>query len=421
MLALDVQQLSKKFATQDHGADSVKAVVQSWFAPGRHQSNKEFVALSQVSFQVHKGEVLGVIGKNGAGKSTLLKILSGVTFPDEGSVDFYGRSASVLDIGSGFHPDLTGRENILLNGQLYGFSSTELQKIFKQVVAFSGIGEFIDEPVKNYSSGMYLRLAFALVAHIDADILIFDEVLSVGDAEFQKKCNAKLVDLKNTGKSIVLVSHNLNDVMKLCDKVIILEQGQLKHSGTAYEMISLYLEQSLLNRQPGANAVNGNVDVDYAGVTLENQYLEVTHVSVNNTAAGSIGSIYVEDELNLKIELKVKSDFLPFRLGLVLRDITGNPVCSINSETSLQSVVVGEYVWVGKIAAHIFNTSVFYVDLALVHDENHLKSLIIQSLVYIKFSDRLAADNIYKGRFLGLFRPAASWQLTKKIDNEKSI
>ncbi len=274
MLALDVKQLSKKFTINHQSGSSFKDAISGWLTNRTFKNTTEFQALNKVSFQLKSGEVLGIIGENGAGKSTLLKILSGVTYPDEGSIDFYGRSASVLDIGSGFHPDLTGRENIELNGQLYGFSNVELDKIFDQVVQFSGIGEFIDEPVKNYSSGMYLRLAFSLVAHIRADILIFDEVLSVGDAAFQKQCNAKLTELKNAGNSIVLVSHNLNDVMKLCDKVIILESGVVKHTGSPYEMVSLYLEQSLLNRKVNSSSQpEGNIDVNFTGVVLENQYL----------------------------------------------------------------------------------------------------------------------------------------------------
>lgn len=415
MLALDVKQLSKKFTINHQSGSSFKDTISGWLTNRTFKNTTEFQVLNKVSFQLKSGEVLGIIGENGAGKSTLLKILSGVTYPDEGSIDFYGRSASVLDIGSGFHPDLTGRANIELNGQLYGFSNVELDKIFDQVVQFSGIGEFIDEPVKNYSSGMYLRLAFSLVAHIRADILIFDEVLSVGDAAFQKQCNAKLTELKNAGNSIVLVSHNLNDVMKLCDKVIIMESGVVKHTGSPYEMVSLYLEQSLLNRKVNSSGQpEGNIDVNFTGVVLENQYLGVTDVEINGIQAGKSGAIFVEDELSIKISLNLKSAGLPFRLGLIMRDITGNPVCSINSDTALQSFAAGDYVWEGKLNAHIFNTAVFYLDLALIHDENHLKSLIIQSLVHIKFSDKLDEDNIYKGRYLGFFRPASNWRVTAK-------
>jgi ABC-type polysaccharide/polyol phosphate transport system, ATPase component len=183
------------------------------------KKTKEFWALKNVSFEVKRGEVVGIIGRNGAGKSTLLKILARITEPTSGKVTMYGRVASMLEVGTGFNPELTGRENIYLNGAIIGMKKDEIEAKFNDIVEFSGVDKFLDTPVKHYSSGMYVRLAFAVAAHLDADILLVDEVLAVGDAEFQKKCLGKMSDLASSGKTVIFVSHNVESVRRLCSKI----------------------------------------------------------------------------------------------------------------------------------------------------------------------------------------------------------
>jgi len=198
-------------------------------------------ALQDVSFSVEEGQVLGIIGRNGAGKSTLLKILSRITEPTTGSVTLRGRVGSLLEVGTGFHPELTGRENIYLNGAILGMKRAEIERKFDEIVAFSEVERFIDTPVKRYSSGMYLRLAFAVAAHLEPEILVVDEVLAVGDAEFQKKCIGKMGDVAQQGRTVLFVSHNMSAVLRLTQEAILLEQGRLKLRGPSAEIVDAYL------------------------------------------------------------------------------------------------------------------------------------------------------------------------------------
>jgi len=210
-------------------------------APGPMPSDSTIWALKDVSFDVHEGEVVGIIGRNGAGKSTLLKILSRITEPTSGRIEMRGRVASLLEVGTGFHPELTGRENILLNGALLGMTKEEIKSKFDEIVAFSEIEKFLDTPVKRYSSGMYVRLAFAVAAHLEQEILLVDEVLAVGDVGFQKKCLGKMEELGQKGKTVLLVSHNISSVTRLCSRGILLSSGMLQADGTVNEVASLYM------------------------------------------------------------------------------------------------------------------------------------------------------------------------------------
>jgi lipopolysaccharide transport system ATP-binding protein len=198
-------------------------------------------ALSDISFSVTEGEVLGIIGGNGAGKSTLLKLLSRVTQPSEGEIRIRGRLASLLEVGTGFHPDLTGRENIFLNGTILGMKKAEVQKHFDEIVEFAGVAKYIDTPIKRYSSGMKVRLGFAVAAHLEPEVLVVDEVLAVGDAEFQRKCLGKMQDVaENKGRTILFVSHNMNAINRLCTRGIVLRSGKMAFDGTAAEAVKLY-------------------------------------------------------------------------------------------------------------------------------------------------------------------------------------
>lgn len=201
-------------------------------------------ALEDINFSVAQGEVLGIIGRNGAGKSTLLKILSKVTSPTRGSIAIHGRIASLLEVGTGFHPELTGRENIFLNGAILGMTKNEIRSKFDEIVAFSGVEKYIDTPVKRYSSGMYVRLAFAVAAHLEPEILIIDEVLAVGDVEFQRKCLGKMKEVAGEGRTVLFVSHNMTAVKKLCSKGLLLDQGRVVFIGSAEETVQAYFVQN---------------------------------------------------------------------------------------------------------------------------------------------------------------------------------
>ncbi len=209
------------------------------------ETKEDFWALKNISFDVHKGEVVGIIGANGAGKSTLLKILSQITPPTEGEIIMRGRVGSLLEVGTGFHPELSGRENIFLNGAILGMTGKEIAKKFDEIVAFAGIEKFLDTPVKHYSSGMYVRLAFSVAAHMEPDILIVDEVLAVGDIEFQKKCLGKMDEItKKDGRTILFVSHNMGAIKSLCTKTVLLEKGEISNFGPTDQVINSYLHSS---------------------------------------------------------------------------------------------------------------------------------------------------------------------------------
>src|SRR5215203_5850897 len=209
-----------------------------------HRNWNDFWALRDVSFEVSRGEALGIIGQNGAGKSTLLKLLYNITAPTKGRITINGRLAALIEVASGFHPDLTGRENVFLNGSLLGMKRGEISRKLDSIVDFAGVSAFIDTPVKRYSSGMYLRLGFSIAAHLDPDILLLDEVLAVGDAQFQSKCIERVNQLKHAGTTIVFISHDLRAVQQLCDRVILLKKGQIEADGDPAETIAFYQSSS---------------------------------------------------------------------------------------------------------------------------------------------------------------------------------
>src|ERR1022692_1049126 len=247
-------------------------------------SSDDFWALKDVNFSVQPGEVVGIIGRNGAGKSTLLKILSRITEPTSGEASVYGRVGSLLEVGTGFHQELTGRENIFLNGAILGMSRAEIRSRFDEIVAFAEIEKFLDTPVKRYSSGMYVRLAFAVAAHLDSEILIIDEVLAVGDTAFQKKCIDKMRDVSLTGRAVLFVSHNLSVVTSLCSGAMILDSGRVTASGCATDMVSSYLgklrdstTRSLLERTDregsGRTRISEIQLIDERGTPIDHAFL----------------------------------------------------------------------------------------------------------------------------------------------------
>jgi lipopolysaccharide transport system ATP-binding protein len=210
--------------------------------PLRRSPRETFWSLKNISFDVRSGEILGIIGRNGAGKSTLLKILSSIVEPTAGEILLYGSVGSLLEVGTGFHPELTGRENVYLNGALLGMSRREIKRQFNTIVEFAGVGEFLDTPVKRYSSGMYVRLAFAIAAHLSSDILLLDEVLAVGDIDFRTRCLDKMDEVARSGRTVIFVSHNMVTVQNICDRVIWLSEGRIVADGNPQTVIEAYTE-----------------------------------------------------------------------------------------------------------------------------------------------------------------------------------
>lgn len=244
--AIEVSGLSKSFMIGSSKKGTLLETISTRLGMlfGRKDiSREEFWALRDVSFNLREGEALGIIGKNGAGKSTLLKVLSKITYPTTGRITLNGRVASLLEVGTGFHPELTGKENVFLNGTILGMTRKEVAKKFDEIVAFSGVEKFIHTPVKHYSSGMYVRLAFAVAAHLEPEILVIDEVLAVGDAEFQKKCLGKMGEVAKGGRTVLFVSHNMQAVQTLCQSSIWMNSGQIKAQGATSQVVSAYLNE----------------------------------------------------------------------------------------------------------------------------------------------------------------------------------
>ena len=256
---ISVENINKSYQLGTIGTGTFTNDIKVWWAKRRgkpnpltkigeidygNQDGETLWALKDISFTVQQGEALGIIGRNGAGKSTLLKILSRVTTPTSGAIKIKGRIASLLEVGTGFHPELTGRENIALNGAILGMTRAEVRRKFDEIVDFSGVEQFIDTPVKRYSSGMYVRLAFAVAAHLEPEILIVDEVLAVGDAEFQKKCLGKMSDVAQEGRTVLFVSHNMSAVKVLCTKGILIEKGKLIQYGSIGSVVETYLSST---------------------------------------------------------------------------------------------------------------------------------------------------------------------------------
>ena len=250
-----VQNLSKRFRISATGRPSARyqtlreSLTKVFHSPlkreGNYLADSTVWALMDVTFDVMPGEVMGVIGPNGAGKSTLLSILSRIVEPTSGRVELYGRVASLLEVGTGFHPDLSGRENVYLNGAVLGMKRREIDSKFDEILAFSGVEKFIDTAVKHYSSGMYMRLAFAVTAHLDSEILIVDEVLAVGDASFQKKCFAKMNEVTSSGRTVLFVSHDLGMVAHFCQHAVLLEGGRIAMTGSAEDVVQYYQRSSV--------------------------------------------------------------------------------------------------------------------------------------------------------------------------------
>ena len=276
---------------------------------------QDFWALRDVSFNVERGEALGIIGQNGAGKSTILKLLYNITAPTKGEIRIKGRLSALIEVASGFHPELTGRENVYLNGSLLGMKRREITAKLDSIVDFAGVSAFIDTPVKRYSSGMYLRLGFAIAAHLDPDILLLDEVLAVGDADFQAKCIARINQLKHSGTTIVFVSHNLSAVESLCDRVLLLRQGEIYRSGPARQVISDY-EQMLADLPTSAPSQLSTVS--------ESGEAEIVSVSLFNSEGRKATIVASGDPVRVEVEYVAHEPLVDVAIEIYFYSVFGN-------------------------------------------------------------------------------------------------
>lgn len=361
----DIQRLSARIRKKE---DPTAMIGQE----SRPSSNEKFLALDGISFDVKRGEAVGIIGKNGAGKSTLLKLITRITGPTTGKISLNGRVASMLEVGTGFHPELTGRENIYMNGAILGMSKREISKKIEEIIDFSEVRQFIDTPVKRYSSGMYVKLAFSVAAHLDSDIVIMDEVLAVGDMAFQNKCLSKMrQSAKEEGKTVLYVSHNMNTIRQLCDRVIVLDKGKLIFDGDVEEGIALYMNNSLTDtnvvtlhdKKHAPNVVGGLFMEDIEFLDCEN------------------ATVTVGDPLKFRIGFRADKSFDGVRMRITVKSRDDVAVGVSFSEVigSFDAKEIGH-------ATASFDTSLlaegtYFLNLALCQIDDNNNPIVIDHIV----------------------------------------
>ncbi len=376
---IKVENLSKQYRLGEIGTGSISHDLNRWWHTVRGKEDpylkigeindrskkgeSEYVwSLKDINFEIEQGDAVGIIGRNGAGKSTLLKILSRVTGPTTGRLKVKGRIASLLEVGTGFHPELSGRENIFLNGAILGMRKHEIQRKFDEIVDFSGVERYIDTPVKRYSSGMYVRLAFAVAAHLESEILIVDEVLAVGDAEFQKKCLGKMNDVsKGEGRTILFVSHNMAAVKALCEKGIVLENGKSIYSGPILESVSHYQntgETTAIFEHIGEmNQAPGNKDIRL----LKFEVLPLTGASITISSGFlfRLSFFNIKENINLDITFELRSldDITIFHNGTFI--------------STKKDSIRGIYTVEGTIPAYLLNSGIYKFNLIFGEDQRY--------------------------------------------------
>lgn len=425
---ISVENLSKSYRLGQIGTGTLTNDLKVWWARRRgranpllkigqndhhHQNGETVWALQEVSFTVQQGEVLGVIGKNGAGKSTLLKILSRITAPTSGQVRVKGRIASLLEVGTGFHPELTGRENIYLNGAILGMSRREIDRQFAEIVDFAEIEKFIDTPVKRYSSGMYVRLAFAVAAHLDPEILLVDEVLAVGDAEFQKKCLGKMGDVAGAGRTVFFVSHNMTAVGSLCKRAILFDKGMILGDGETERIINQYLASS----SDGLSEKVWN-DIKHA---------PGNHVarlkSVRACSQGKIISQLESDQpLDIEIEfwnLRPKAkQVVEFKLvdsnGVIVLESFNTPEASNDTDPlALQPLEIGLYHSQCRIPANFLNERQYFISVIIASlNPANVEVSISEAISFNVVDAGSMRTSGLSGKWFGVIRTPLVWNTT---------
>lgn len=409
-IAIQVEDLSKLYRLGEIGTGTISHDLNRWFAKMRgkedpfakigetndrtHKGNTGYVwALKDLNFKVAQGEVLGIIGRNGAGKSTLLKILSKVTTPTTGSIKIKGRIASLLEVGTGFHPELTGLENIFLNGAILGMTKAEIKSKFDEIVDFSGVERYIDTPVKRYSSGMHVRLAFAVAAFLEPEILIVDEVLAVGDAEFQKKCLGRMKDVSvNDGRTVLFVSHNMTAVRSLCSRGLLLENGTVTHAGLTNNVIDSYLQNEDTEQHK-------KWSYHEAPGTPAARLLEV-HIQSKEDD----GLLFIDSPLNIYFKVQLAPSAKPVRkihFSLVVNNQDGFPVFNVGSGVHEVNVTIVEATC--HIPADFLNDDYYQLRLLVVEDGT-IPLFDLHEIIDFKMEER-GRDADWHGKWIGTVRP----------------
>ena len=418
-VAVSVRGLSKAY-TIAHNAENHttagEALMHRLKNPLAKSETETFWALKDVEFDIQKGDVVGIIGRNGAGKSTLLKVLSRITEPTTGQIDLYGRVGSLLEVGTGFHPELTGRENVYLNGAILGMKKSEIARQFDAIVDFSGTEQFLDTPVKRYSSGMYVRLAFAVAAHLNPEILIIDEVLAVGDAEFQKKCLGKMQDVADSGRTVLFVSHNMTAVQTLCNRAIWLSKGGVVAEGIASQIVPDYFNKTLTN-------VSEQI-WDDAEAAPGDEKVRLHRLSVRPSQSDPSDAITVRTPITLEFEYWNLQPDTYLNLSIDLYNKDGIRVLNTFSSSDAK--------WQGRPFSRGLHRSCFNIPGDLLNDGVHRVDLMVvenQGVVLFRLDDALVfevhdANDLrgdYHGEWSGAVRPNLNWQTESVDEAERRI
>ena len=380
-------------------------------AAGVSELDEEIWALKDVSFHVNHGEVIGIIGRNGAGKSTLLKILSRITDLTEGYAEIHGRVGSLLEVGTGFHPDLTGRENIFLNGAILGMKRTEIAQKFDEIVDFAETGKFLDTPVKHYSSGMYMRLAFAVAAHLEPDIIIVDEVLSVGDAAFQKKCLGKMKGVAREGRTVLFVSHNLVAVQSLCERVIWMDEGRIIEQGRPGRVVTDYLRAS-------------------TSVVVEQQWNDISTAPGNDRVRIRRACVRPrygspQDPIDVRTDFLVEFEYwnlqpgASLKLSLHVLDEHGMVVFNVGPLEERDPFPAGLFHDVCFVPGDLMNDGRYYLELVVIHDQAHVAYKHTDILSF-NILDNPELRGAWHGEWPGAVRPALEWK-TECLESQEIL
>lgn len=394
-------------ALRDVIADKVRGIFRSHRRDvAERPAVEDFWAVRDVSFQVERGEVLGIIGRNGAGKSTLLKILSRITEPTEGRVQLNGRVASLLEVGTGFHPELTGRENIYLNGAILGMPRAEIERKFDEIVAFAEVDQFLDTPVKRYSSGMYVRLAFAVAAHLEPEILIVDEVLAVGDAGFQKKCLGKIGEVADGGRTVLFVSHNMVAVASLCDRAALMDQGSLVASGLPSTVVSNYLKQVVTSASAARNQI-WNDPLTAPG----NDRIRLHRIRVTADEGDSGQEFTLSTPMSIEIDYWNAVPGTKLFVNLVLYSIDGTEILEDWSadDWSGKALPQGLLKTICRIPGSLLNEGTYQIRIVFFEFDAVRILYDHQEAAVFSISDIEGRTVNWHGKFIGFVHPKLHW------------
>lgn len=386
--------------------DDFASIIKKPFGGGSTKSKQEtFWALKDISFEVNKGEIFGIVGKNGSGKSTLLKILSRTVDPTTGRIHMKGRVASMLEVGTGFHPELTGRENVFFNGSMLGMSHQEIRSKFDEIVAFSEIEQFLDTPVKFYSSGMYVRLAFSVAAHLEPDILIIDEVLAVGDAAFQKKCMSRISAVAKSGRTVLFVSHSMTVVKQLCDRAMYLEKGIAKYIGET----EFATEQYMAKNMPAV------VETHFEDNPKKKaQFLDI---KIRDNAGEEVEALNMDDSWKLELKYKVSEPCDQTIVAVEVLSNEGQPIYMTSSSDmskKLETLDTGKYKVIIPFEAFHFVPGVYYLRCSIQSPGKVAYDNRENIPLKIRQNSKDIRTKYFGGKYMGYISEKLEWQITKK-------